>query len=145
MSRGEGQARGDCRVLAQRQAAFAGTPMVGQQAQLQQRLRERAPRLWNGISRVRVNLGTAIVGDPGQVAAELLAYWRLGIDEFILSGYPHPEECRRVASDVLPGLRTAIERERGARGRSPSPPPGTSDPSGWIRRRTQMSPTAKMP
>jgi alkanesulfonate monooxygenase len=102
--------RADARVLAQRQAAFAGTPMVGQQAQLSQQLRERAPRLWNGISKVRVNLGTAIVGDPAQVAAELLAYWRLGIDEFILSGFPHEEECRRVAAEVLPRLRTAIAR-----------------------------------
>ena len=102
----------DERVLAQRQAAFAGTPMVGQQAQLRDKLRERAPRLWNGISKVRVNLGTAIVGDPQQVAGELLAYWRLGIDEFILSGYPHEEECLRVASEVLPGLREAIARER---------------------------------
>lgn len=100
----------DARVLAQRQAAFAGTPMVGQQAQLQQQLREKAPRLWNGISKVRVNLGTAIVGDPEQVTAELLAYWRLGIDEFILSGFPHEEESRRVASEVLPGLREKIRR-----------------------------------
>ena len=46
-----------------------------------------------------------------QVIAELLAYWRLGIDEFILSGYPHDDECRRVASTVLPGLRDAIRRE----------------------------------
>jgi alkanesulfonate monooxygenase len=104
--------RVDERVLAQRQAAFAGTPMVGQQAQLRAELREQAPRLWNGISRVRVNLGTAIVGDPEQVAAELLAYWRLGIDEFILSGFPHDAECRRVAAHVLPALRQAIERER---------------------------------
>jgi len=102
----------DERVVAQRQAAFAGTQMVGQQAQLRAQLRERAPRLWNGISRVRVNLGTAIVGDPQQVAAELLAYWRLGIDEFILSGFPHEEESRRVASEVLPGLREAMKRER---------------------------------
>ncbi len=102
----------DERVLAQRQAAFAGTPMVGQQAQLITELAERAPRLWNGISKVRVNLGTAIVGDPEQVAEELLTYWRLGIDEFILSGFPHEEEARRVASDVLPGLRELIARER---------------------------------
>jgi alkanesulfonate monooxygenase len=101
----------DERVLAQRQAAFAGTPMVGQQAQLRDQLRERAPRLWNGISKVRVNLGTAIVGDPQQVAGELLAYWRLGIDEFILSGYPHREEATRVAIEVLPLLRDAIARE----------------------------------
>jgi alkanesulfonate monooxygenase len=104
--------RVDERVVAQRQAAFAGTPMVGQQAQLRAELRERSPRLWNGISKVRVNLGTAIVGDPKQVTEELAAYWRLGIDEFILSGFPHVEECRRVASEVLPGLRAAIERER---------------------------------
>jgi alkanesulfonate monooxygenase len=102
----------DERVVAQRQSAFAGTPMVGQQAQLRAALRERSPRLWNGISKVRVNLGTAIVGDPEQVAAELAAYWRLGIDEFILSGFPHVEECRRVAADVLPPLRAAIDRER---------------------------------
>lgn len=102
----------DERVLAQRQAQFAGTPMVGQQAQLQQQLRERAPRLWNGISRVRVNLGTAIVGDPEQVADELCAYWRLGVDEFILSGFPHVEECDHVAAEVLPRLRATLARER---------------------------------
>jgi alkanesulfonate monooxygenase len=73
-------------------------------------VRARAPGLWNGISKVRVNLGTAIVGDAEQVAAELLAYWRLGIDEFILSGFPHDEECRRVAAEVLPILRHAIDR-----------------------------------
>jgi alkanesulfonate monooxygenase len=100
--------RADEKVMAQRRAAFEGTPMVGQQAQLREELEERAPRLWNGISRVRVNLGTAIVGDPRQVAAELLAYWRLGIDEFILSGFPHLEESRRVAADVLPLVRQAI-------------------------------------
>jgi alkanesulfonate monooxygenase len=99
-------------VVAQRRAAYVGTPMVGQQAQLRGALREQAPRLWNGISRVRVNLGTAIVGDPEQIAAELLAYWRLGIDEFILSGFPHEEECRRVAAEILPRLRQAIDRER---------------------------------
>src|SRR5439155_26361610 len=86
--------------------------MVGQQAQLRQQLRDRAARLWNGISKVRVNLGTAIVDDPQQVASELLSYWRLGIDEIILSGFPHEEECRRAAAEVLPPLRAAIDRER---------------------------------
>ena len=103
----------DDRVLAQRRAAFEGTPMVGQQAQLRD-VAERAPRLWNGISKVRVNLGTAIVGDPEQVAEELLSYWRLGVDEFILSGFPHEEESRRVAADVLPVLSAAIDSERSA-------------------------------
>lgn len=96
-------------VKQQRQAVFAGTQMVGQRAQLAM---EGAPRLWNGISAVRVNCGTAIVGDPEQVAEELLGYWRLGIDEFILSGFPHVEECRRVAATVLPLVRAAIAREQ---------------------------------
>jgi alkanesulfonate monooxygenase len=103
------------RVREQRQAVFAGTPMVGQQVQARTYQDHRVGRhLWNGISTVRVNCGTAIVGSPEQVASELLGYWRLGVDEFILSGFPHVEECRRVAAELLPPLRQAIERERRA-------------------------------
>ena len=99
-------------VKNQRSAAFAGTAMVGQRAQARTVEDHRVGNhLWNGISTVRVNCGTAIVGDPEQVANELLGYWRLGIDEFILSGFPHVEECRRVASDVLPVLQTLIKAE----------------------------------
>ena len=61
-------------------------------------------RLWNGISNVRVNCGTAIVGDVDQVAEELLGYWELGIDEFILSGFPHVEECKTISEQLLPVL-----------------------------------------
>jgi alkanesulfonate monooxygenase len=103
-------------VQAQRQAVFAGTPMVGQQAQLRSSADHRlGDHLWNGISTVRVNCGTAIVGTPEQVAEELLGYWRLGVDEFILSGYPHVEECRRVANSVLPLVRAAISRAASTR------------------------------
>ncbi|MSQ06034.1 MAG: LLM class flavin-dependent oxidoreductase [Dehalococcoidia bacterium] len=102
----------DPAVRAQRQSAIVGTPMVGQQAQARQAVDHRlAPHLWNGLSEVRVNCGSAIVGAPEQVAEELLAYWRLGFDEFILSGFPHVEECRRVASQVVPLLRDRIRRE----------------------------------
>ena len=93
-------------VREQRQSVFAGTTMVGQQAQSASYEDHRmGGRLWNGISTVRVNCGTAIVGTPGQVAEKLLAYRALGIDEFILSGYPHVEEARRVAEQVLPLVR----------------------------------------
>ena len=105
--------RADTRVKAQRQAAFSGTPMVGQQAQAQVLEDHRVGRhLWNGISTVRVNCGTALVGTPEQIAHELLGYWRLGIDEFILSGYPHLEECHRVADTLLPLTQDLIARER---------------------------------
>ena len=99
----------DAVVQEQRHAAVAGTSMVGHAAQAVRVEDDRVgPHLWNGISRVRVNCGTAIVGTPEQVAGELLAYWKLGIDEFILSGYPHVEEAGRVASDVIPLVRSLV-------------------------------------
>ena len=100
-------------VKAQRRATIAGTPMVGARLQAQPVEDHRlGPHLWNGISTVRVNCGTAIVGTPEQAATELLGYWRLGIDEFILSGFPHVEECRRIAADVLPVTKSLITEER---------------------------------
>ena len=102
-------------VREQRQAQFAGTAMVGQRLQLAGADDHRiGPRLWNGISTVRVNCGTAIVGDHSQVARELLEYWRIGMDEFILSGFPHREECERVAAEVVPIAKELIETERSA-------------------------------
>ena len=60
--------------------------------------------LWTGIGRARSGAGAAIVGDPDEVVAKLDAYRQAGIDAFILSGYPHRPECKRVASTVLPRL-----------------------------------------
>ncbi len=93
-------------VLAQRAAAVKSTAMVGAAAQARRVEDDRlGERLWNGISRVRVNLGTAIVGTPRQAADELSAYWRMGFDEFILSAYPHLEEAERIARDTIPLVR----------------------------------------
>jgi alkanesulfonate monooxygenase len=64
------------------------------------------------LSEVRVNCGSALVGTPDQVADELLRYWHLGIDEFILSGFPHVEECNRAAEELLPRTRDRIAAER---------------------------------
>jgi alkanesulfonate monooxygenase len=100
-------------VLQQRQAVMVGTPMTGQQAQATRVERHRlGSHLWNGLSTVRVNCGTAIVGTPEQVADELLRYWDVGIDEFILSGFPHVEECQRISQDVLPRLQEKIAARR---------------------------------
>ncbi len=63
--------------------------------------------LWTGIGRARSGCGAAIVGDPDQVVAKLAAYQDLGIDAFILSGYPHKDECELFARDVLPRIRHA--------------------------------------
>lgn len=62
------------------------------------------PNLWTGIGRARSGCGAAIVGSPRQVADKIESYRDLGIDTFILSGYPHLAECRRFAELVLPLL-----------------------------------------
>jgi alkanesulfonate monooxygenase len=65
---------------------------------------EVAPNLWAGIGLVRGGAGTALVGDPTDVAARLAEYHQLGIETFILSGYPHLEEAYRVAELLFPKL-----------------------------------------
>jgi alkanesulfonate monooxygenase len=108
-------AQADPQVVQQRRAVMVGTPMVGPQAQARRVAQHRlGAHLWNGLSTVRVNCGTAIVGTPPQVTDELLAYWRLGIDEFILSGFPHVEECLRVSQEIVPRLRAAMAEAPGA-------------------------------
>jgi alkanesulfonate monooxygenase len=68
---------------------------------------EVSPSLWAGVGLVRGGAGTALVGDADTVAARLLSYAELGIDTFILSGYPHLEEAYRVAELLLPRLPVA--------------------------------------
>ena len=65
---------------------------------------EISPNLWAGVGLVRGGAGTALVGDPETVAARIKEYMALGIDTFILSGYPHLEESYRFAELVFPLL-----------------------------------------
>lgn len=64
------------------------------------------PHLWSGIGLARSGCASAIVGDPEQVLAKLLRYMDMGMRAFILSGYPHLEECDLFAKYVLPRLPT---------------------------------------
>ena len=79
--------------------------------QAQATLRETAgddgyaePNLWTGVGRARSGCGAAIVGDPDQVLAKLNDYRSMGIDAFILSGYPHTAEADLFARHVLPHI-----------------------------------------
>jgi alkanesulfonate monooxygenase len=65
---------------------------------------EISPNLWAGIGLVRSGAGTALVGDPSVVAQRMHEYADLGIETFILSGYPHLEEAYRVAELLFPLL-----------------------------------------
>jgi alkanesulfonate monooxygenase len=63
------------------------------------------PNLWAGVGLVRGGAGTALVGSHDEVCDRIAEYHELGIDEFILSGYPHLEEAYRVGEGVIPELR----------------------------------------
>ncbi len=63
------------------------------------------PNLWAGVGLVRGGAGTALVGSHEQVAQRIEEYSSLGIEEFILSGYPHLEEAYWFGEGVLPLLR----------------------------------------
>lgn len=65
---------------------------------------EISPNLWAGVGLVRGGAGTALVGNPKQVAARIQEYADLGLEYFVLSGYPHLEECYRFAELVFPLL-----------------------------------------
>lgn len=65
---------------------------------------EISPNLWAGVGLVRGGAGTALVGNPQQVADRLQEYAALGLDHFVLSGYPHLDEAHRFAELVFPLL-----------------------------------------
>lgn len=81
------------------------------------------PEIWTGIGRARSGCGSAIVGDPDQVFRKLERYMDMGFRAFVLSGYPHLEECDLFAKYVLPRLNTCRLAE--LQGRRPSTTPAT--------------------
>jgi alkanesulfonate monooxygenase len=95
---------------------------------------EVAPNLWAGVGLVRGGAGTALVGNPEQVAARIKEYADLGLEYFVLSGYPHLEEAYRFAELVFPLLPLDL-REKLA-------PPALSGPCGEIVANTYIPKTA---
>ncbi|MEU1106817.1 LLM class flavin-dependent oxidoreductase [Streptomyces tibetensis] len=99
----------DPETVASVQAGLSRSESEGQQRMLalhggrRDRL-EIHPNLWAGIGLVRGGAGTALVGSHDEVAERIKEYHALGIDEFILSGYPHLEEAYWFGEGVLPRL-----------------------------------------
>lgn len=77
---------------------------------------EISPNLWAGVGLVRGGAGTALVGDAKTVAARLEEYAELGLDTFVLSGYPHLEEAYRFAELVFPLLPRKLRAKLPGRG-----------------------------
>jgi len=82
---------------------------VARQSQLREEADEKfyvESNLWTGIGLARSGCGAALVGNPDQIVAKLQRYMDMGIRSFILSGYPHQQECEFFAKYVLPRLKT---------------------------------------
>ncbi|QOK29880.1 FMNH2-dependent alkanesulfonate monooxygenase (plasmid) [Cytobacillus oceanisediminis] len=99
----------DDETIAAAQKELSKTDSVGQQRMLALHKGDKnklvvSPNLWAGIGLVRGGAGTALVGSPENVAQRLKEYSELGIDTFILSGYPHLEEAFTVAELLFPLL-----------------------------------------
>ncbi|MGM9483992.1 FMNH2-dependent alkanesulfonate monooxygenase [Roseateles sp. NT4] len=102
-------------TVAAAQARFKSMDSVGQRrmaelhggqfnkADVRQGL-EISPNLWAGVGLVRGGAGTALVGSPQQVADRIQEYSDIGLEYFILSGYPHLDEAHRFAELVFPLL-----------------------------------------
>lgn len=99
----------DEETIARSQRALARLDSEGQRRMVALHHGDRAsleisPNLWAGVGLVRGGAGTALVGDPETVAKRFLEYTDIGIETFILSGYPHLEEAYRVAELLFPLL-----------------------------------------
>ncbi len=81
------------------------------------------PHLWTGVGRARSGCGAALVGSADQVLSELESYQKMGMRAFILSGYPHIDECKSFGQRVLPQMKTVSLPH--AYGRVPAELPAT--------------------
>jgi len=109
--------------IARAQAQYASMDSVGQKrmAALHGGRRDKleiAPNLWAGIGLVRGGAGTALVGDAQTVVERLKEYQAIGVDTFVLSGYPHLEEAYRFAELAFPllGKRAVTLRDQAQTG-----------------------------
>jgi alkanesulfonate monooxygenase len=103
----------DPQQVRRAQAQLAASESVGQQRMVALhngalaagvRGLEIYPHLWAGIGLVRGGAGTALVGSHAEVADLIEEYHALGVEEFILSGYPHLEEAYWFGEGVRPEL-----------------------------------------
>lgn len=123
-------------VVTRMQAGLARSESTGQASMRRLHQRHRAdgswrdpraleiePNLWAGVGLVRGGAGTALVGSHREVADLIERYAALGIDEFVLSGYPHLEELYWFGEGVVPELirRGRFDDPRGSAARGPVP------------------------
>jgi alkanesulfonate monooxygenase len=63
------------------------------------------PTLWTGAVRIQGPTAIALVGSPEDVASAILDYKKIGVSQFIFSGWPKLEEMVYFGRTVLPLVR----------------------------------------
>jgi alkanesulfonate monooxygenase len=63
------------------------------------------PCMWTGAVRSHGAAAIALVGSVSEISSTLLAFGRLGVSQFILSGWPNLDEMQFFGRHVLPMIR----------------------------------------
>lgn len=71
-----------------------------------------SPTLWTGLVPFCGPVWTTLLGTPEEIAGALLEYKRIGVTQFIMSGWMEIEEVERFGREVVPLVREAEARAR---------------------------------
>ena len=66
-----------------------------------------SPNLWAGLVPHYGPVWTTLLGSPEEIAEAFLEYKKIGVTDFIMSGWPELDEVDRFGRDVLPLVRNA--------------------------------------
>ncbi len=66
-----------------------------------------SPNLWAGLVPHYGPVWTTLLGSPQEIAGAFLEYKKIGVTDFIMSGWPELDEVDRFGRDVLPLVRNA--------------------------------------
>ncbi len=70
-----------------------------------------APSLWAGAVRTHGAAAIALVGSPEEIAAAILEYKRVGVSQFIFSGWPKVGSMEYFGAEILPIIRRIEQAE----------------------------------
>ena len=68
------------------------------------------PSLWTGLVPYYGPVWTTLLGTPAEIAESLLEYKRIGVTQFIMSGWPELDQVVAFGRDVVPLIRQAEEQ-----------------------------------
>lgn len=66
-----------------------------------------SPNLWSGLAPHYGPVWTMLLGSPHELAEAFIEYKKIGVTDFILSGWPEIDEVERFGREVVPLVRDA--------------------------------------